>query len=495
MYHPDFDEFCELAKTNPLVPVFREFLADLETPVSTLAHFADDENVFLLESVEGGERLGRYSFIGLNPYSVFTVENGKAFIASKDGKNPLPESAGKGFFALRSLMKDHTPVQIPGLPPLFGGAAGYMAYELVNEFEPKLPPPQNNTSGPQACFMLTDEMIIFDNLRHTVMIPAAVKVADFNSPREAYQNAISRIEAIHQRMNSHLETPVFTPDANNPIRLKGNLSREEYAEMVEKGKEHIREGDIIQVVLARKLRAKCTIPAIQLYRALRLVNPSPYTFFLKTGTRTLIGSSPETMVKLENGIASLRPIAGTRKRGSDEREDRKMADELLRDEKERAEHLMLVDLGRNDLGRVAKPGSVQVRSFMNVERFSHVMHLVSNVESVLLDNLDAFDLAASAFPAGTLSGAPKIRAMEIIRELEGEPRGTYGGAAGYFSSSGNMDLAITIRTITLDGEDLTIGAGAGIVADSDPDSEYDETMNKARALFSAIKLAENGLNL
>ena len=483
----DYKTFEEYAAQGNLVPVFREKLADLETPVSVLSRFAEDENVFLLESVEGGERFGRYSFIGPGSSRVFTVEQGKAFITDGEGKHPV----GEGVAALRQVLKDQRAVAVPGLPPLFSGAVGFLSYETVNSFE-ELPEPKTPLHAPEVVMLLADEMIIFDNVRHTVKITVCAHVNAFPTPRAAYDDALSRIAKLEER----LKTPA---DVQGKVveqkRFSGNMDKAAFCTMVDRAREAIRAGEVIQVVLSQKFSAPQGASPLQLYRALRLVNPSPYTFFLKHGEHILIGSSPETMVKLENGVASLRPIAGTRRRGKTAAEDRRLADELLNDPKERAEHLMLVDLGRNDLGRVARPGSVQVKKFMNVERYSHVMHLVSDVEAVLAEGKDAFDLLRATFPAGTLSGAPKIRAMELINELEPESRGVYGGAVGYFSGTGNMDLAITIRTLEIAEGEITVQTGAGIVADSVPEKEYEETMNKAAAVFTAVRLAAANFEL
>ncbi len=492
MYKPDFKQFEELCGKGSIVPVFKEYIADLETPVSVLSRFCEDENVFLLESVEGGERWGRYSFIGINPHEVFYVENGKAYL-KKNGKTT--ELEGNGLFALRDVMKDYKSVPVPGLPPFFGGAVGYMSYETVNEFE-KLPEPKTPVKGPMSCFMMTDEMVIFDNVRHTVIVSVCVRHGQFASLKEAYDYGTQRIEEISKTIKA--PAPLLSGDAvkcEAPPKLQPNMTKDEFKQMVVRAKEYIVEGDIIQMVPSQRFETKLTMKPIQLYRALRLVNPSPYTFYLKFGEKMLIGSSPEVMAKLDNGKAEVRPIAGTRKRGKNEQEDAALSSELLSDEKERAEHIMLVDLARNDLGRCAVPASVQVRDFMTVERYSHVMHIVSNVECMLSPGLDAFDVVKASFPAGTLSGAPKIRAMEIINELEPQSRGAYGGSVGYFGYNDSMDMAITIRTLIIDGDTISVQAGAGIVYDSDPESEYQETINKAAAVFKAIELAANGLEL
>ncbi len=463
----EFSRFEALSRQGNMVPVYETMVADLETPVSVLARFAEDENVFLLESVEAGERFGRYSFIGVNPERIFEVAKGSSIMD------------------LRQIFADLKSVEVAELPPLTGGAVGYMDYETVNEFE-KLPAPKTPGSGGTAKFMIADQMIVFDNLKHRIFVIVSVRTDDGKSLREIYQEAKERISAIRQR----LAQPVVLPENSGEItKLKGNTSYDEFLHMVERAKEYIYQGEAIQVVLSQKFIAGCRVPGLQIYRALRLINPSPYTFFLKIGTKTLIGSSPETLAKLSGRRVCLRPIAGSRPRGNNEDLDRQMAHELLEDAKERAEHLMLVDLARNDTGRVAKEGSVQVKDFMSVERYSHIMHLVSTVEGTLQEKLDAFDLLKAVFPAGTLSGAPKVRAMEIIHELEPEARGFYGGAIGYFSFSGNMDLAITIRTMELEDGVLTLQSGAGIVYDSVPETEYAETLHKARALTEAIKLA------
>lgn len=486
-----FEEFKELAGSYNVIPVYREFIADMLTPVSALAGLMGEDNIFLFESVENSERFGRYSFIGLNPRGIFTVEKGIPYYSDRAGKRELAAPDG-AFMALRGLIKDIKAPELPGLPPLFGGAVGFMGYETVNQFE-VLPAPKGELDTPESAFMLTDEMVIFDNQRHTMFVIACVRPAEFSGLTEAYNYGLSRISAIHERIMQ--APPENIPVKHAPCRLRPEMERERFMEKVEKAREYIHAGEVIQLVLSQKFTAELTVPELDLYRALRLVNPSPYTFYMKLGGQTLIGSSPETLVKLDHGVATLRPIAGTRKRGLNKAADHLLSDELLNDEKERAEHLMLVDLGRNDLGRVALPGSVQLKEFMTVERYSHVMHLVSTIEALPDTGVDAFDLVRAAFPAGTLSGAPKVRAMELIHELEDSPRNAYGGAVGYFSYSQNMDLAITIRTLIIRDGKITVQAGAGIVFDSDPAKEYEETCNKAAALFQAVKLAADGLEI
>ena len=494
MIRPTLEEFKALATRGNLVPVYREMLADMETPVSVFSRFVEDKHAFLLESVEGGERWGRFSFIGIHPYAVFTVEAGRALLRRADGVEELPVTDGRPLHALRALLKQMKPVAVPGVPAFCGGAVGYMGYETVREFEPRLPVPKTNPGTPEACFLLTDELAVFDNVRHTIKVVVNARLDGHASVEHAYRDACRRVEAIEARLRT--PQPAIAPRSHRHTpEPQSNLTREQFCGMVEKAKGYIREGDIIQVVLSQRFTTELHAPPLSVYRALRLINPSPYTFFLKIGEHILAGSSPEALVRLTNGLAETRPIAGTRPRGTTEQEDRAMADELLKDEKERAEHVMLVDLGRNDLGRVAAAGSVQVKDFMVIERYSHVMHIVSHVQAQLKPELDAFDLIASAFPAGTLSGAPKIRAMEIIHELEPQARGTYGGAAGYIGYDGNMDLAITIRTLEMLDGLVSVQAGAGIVADSDPNMEYEETCNKARGMLRALDLAAHGLEL
>ena len=491
MLKTSFSRFEELAEKGRIVPVYGEFPADMETPVSVLRRFREDENVFLFESVEGGERFGRYSFLGVNPRGIFTVETGRAFFRSADGKKRELEHDGCPVHALRQFLGRFY-VADPELPPLPGGAVGFLGYEAVRLFE-ELPEPKAEVPTPECAFLIVDEIVAFDNLRHTLKVIVCSHVGEYADRRAAYDAAAARVGALEEQLRRQEFSP--EPPAGEQPPFQPEIAPERFRAMVGKAREYIRDGEVIQIVLSQKFSAPCASSPFQLYRALRFVNPSPYMFFLKIGGVTLIGSSPETMVKLENRRSSLRPIAGTRPRGADAKSDRALADELLRDPKERAEHLMLVDLGRNDLGRTALPGSVQVKNFMFVERYSHVMHLVSDVEAELRDDCDAFDLLGAVFPAGTLSGAPKIRAMELIREIEDSPRGVYGGAVGYLSYDGNMDLAITIRTLEIRDGMIHVQAGAGIVADSDPQREYEETRNKARALFRALELAANGLEL
>ena len=493
MLKQSFAEFEFLSQGHDLVPVYAEFLADLDTPVSVLSRFIGDENVLLLESIEGGERFGRYSFIGLNPYALFRISAGKAYYEENGVCRELPHE-GNPFEALRRLVGQQRIAATPGLPPLFGGAMGMIGYEAVQYFV-NLPAAKIAPETSDASFMLTDELVAVDNRSHTIKTIISVRLKEYAGLQEAYQDAELRARLIMQKIQLPMR---LRPEARLPEslpELQSNMSKEEFCRMAEEGKEQTVKGEVLQIVLSQRFGSAAVSSPLQIYRALRLQNPAPYTFFLKLGELALLGSSPETMVKLENRCSSLRPIAGTRRRGRSESEDRALADELLKDEKERAEHIMLVDLGHHDLVRNALPNSVQVKSFMRVERYSQVMHLVSDLEAILAPEYDAFDLLQAALPAGTLSGSPKTRAMQLINELEPEARGVYGGAVGYFSYNGNMDLCITIRTIEIRNGKLHIQVGAGIVNDSQPEIEYAETINKASALFKAINLAAHNFKL
>jgi len=490
MYYPDLETFRNMSREGNLIPVYREILADVETPVTALSKLAAGTHVFLLESVEGSEKWGRFSFLGADPRVIFRV-SGEEVIISDNGHVRRFHYGGDPLRHLQELLGKFRPVPSPGLPRFYGGAVGYLGYGMARYFE-RLPTRAKDDLGTdEAVFLLTDTILVFDNVRHTIKIVACAFVDEKEgiSPEEGYREATEKIDSIMKQL--HGMAPVLPPvaPAGEDVSAAANMTPEYFKEMVRKAKEYILNGDIIQVVLSQRFEVENRIAPLHLYRALRFVNPSPYLFFFKTGDMILIGSSPEVLVRLEEGIAELRPIAGTRRRGRTEQEDRKMADELLQDPKEKAEHVMLVDLGRNDLGRIARTGSVQVNQLMAVERYSHVMHLVSHIQAQLADGKDAFDVIRAAFPAGTLSGAPKVRAMEIIEELEPHQRGPYGGAVGYFSYTGNMDFGITIRTMLLKKERIYVQAGAGIVADSDPEMEYRETQSKAAGMLRAIRLA------
>ncbi|MHB8137938.1 MAG: anthranilate synthase component I [Smithellaceae bacterium] len=493
MYQPKLPEFEAFARRGNLIPVYREILADIETPVSVLKKLQHKDHVYLLESVEGGEKWGRYSFIGTDAGVVFKVRGPKVIIEEK-GRVSEREHKGDPLNAMRELLSRYKPVSMPGLPRFFGGAVGYLGYDMVRYFE-KLPDaPPADLILDESVFVISDSLVIFDNTRHTIKVVACAYTEDADSPEEAYAEACRKID----EMISLLEAPAASPSPlpkTNGVTFESNMTPDQYKAIVEKARRYIAAGDVIQVVLSQRFSTPCQTDPVDLYRALRYVNPSPYLFFLKLDDLTMIGSSPEVMVRLEQTDVELRPIAGTRKRGKTEQEDRALADELLSDEKERAEHVMLVDLGRNDLGRIAEAGSVQVNQYMVVEKYSHVMHLVSNVRAQLARGKDAFDVLAATFPAGTLTGAPKVRAMQIIDELEPLRRGPYGGAVGYFSFNGNMDLCITIRTMVIKDSKIFVQAGAGIVYDSQPETEHQETLNKARGMQMAVKLATGGFVL
>jgi anthranilate synthase component I len=485
---PDKNQFIEMAGAYNVIPVCVEILADTETPVSLLRKiYKNIGPAFLFESVEGGERWGRYSFMSASACSHIRVYRDFVEIENNGAAEKIPHQ-NNPLNVLRNFMKRFKPANVSGLPRFWGGLVGYLTYEMVSFFE--MIPNRLPQGKPLAHFIIPDEMLIFDNVRNTLLCVVISFTDGKEDTDKIYENASKRIVTILAKMEQNLKIYL---KADNSVAGKSNkltavLKDEVFRSKVEKVKKHIRQGDIIQAVISQSFSCDAPLDLWSLYRAQRFINPSPYLYFLHLDNLALVGSSPETMVRLEKGIATLRPIAGTRPRGENEQRDMANADELLKDEKERAEHLMLVDLGRNDLGRVAKTGTVQVTDLMVVERYSHVMHLVSNICCDLKSGFDAWDLLSSTFPAGTLSGAPKVRAMEIIDELEQEPRGAYGGAVGYISFDGNMDMAITIRTACIENGRLTVRSGAGIVADSDPEKERIETVNKAMALQKALEL-------
>jgi anthranilate synthase component 1 len=475
MFTPSKAEFLELAKRGNLIPVYREIIADAETPVSAYQKIQKSGGSFLLESVEGGEHIGRYSFLGSHPRKVIRVDKA-------DGNDPLE--------LVEKEMEQFKPVALPGLPRFTGGAVGFLGYEYIHQVEPSVPKPaHDDLHTPVLCFMITDTIVIFDRVKQTIKVVANAHVD--SKPDVAYACACARVDEIVREIQQPLATRALELRRDAPeIHVESNMTPERHAEMVARAKEYIRGGDIIQVVLAQRFHAKVKASALDVYRALRSVNPSPYMFLLDFGGFQLVGASPEVHVRCEDRHVEIRPIAGTRWRGGTPEEDEALAQELLRDEKERAEHLMLVDLARNDIGRVCVFGSVKVDEFMVVERYSHVMHIVSNVTGKLQGQRNVYDLIRATFPAGTVSGAPKIRAMQIISELEQTQRGPYAGAVGYFSFTGNVDSCITLRTALLKGNDAYVQAGGGIVADSDPKYEFQETVNKAKAMLKAIALAE-----
>jgi anthranilate synthase component 1 len=511
MYHPTLEEVKKLPKQGNLVPVYREIRADLDTPVSAYLKIARGEYSFLLESVEGGERLARYSFLGTEP--------SKVLITGRDVKpnnTPLPrrERQGEGDVSpslnlslqgretdsvisrnnidplalIAEDFKKFKSVHVEGLPRFHGGMVGYLSYEVARYFE-RLPSPERDALGlPESVFMLADTLLVFDHLAHVIKVVSHVHLdGDID---KAYREATDKIDRLVGRLAGPVPAPAEAPGVAAPSITQSNLTQSQYENIVERAKEYIYNGDVIQVVPSQRLSRRTDASPFTVYRALRSINPSPYMYFLHLGDFYIVGASPELLVRVEDGIVSNHPIAGTRPRSRDIAKDNALAEELKNDEKECAEHVMLVDLARNDVGRISEPGTVQVTQFMDIERYSHVMHLVSHVQGKLREGFTQFDAMRACFPAGTVSGAPKIRAMEIIAELEPDKRGPYAGAVGYFDFSGNMDTAIAIRTIVIKDGTAYVQAGGGVVADSVPALEYVETLNKAQASLSAIDRAE-----
>jgi anthranilate synthase component 1 len=485
-----FDEFVELARRGTFVPVVKELVADLLTPVSAFLKVAEHSDyAFLLESVEGGEHVGRYSFLGKDPFLI---------VRGRDGRTTLDQAgtttmADKPFIeTLRSLMNGFRSPFVPGLPRFTGGAVGYFAYDAADWFEPAVAHVEARPADTdQAGFMLFDTVLAFDHVQHRILLIANARITGDEDLRALYQFACTKIEFLERELERALSLP-RRGDAP-ALTFTSNLTQDDFESMVRTAKEHITAGDIYQVVLSQRFETEIGADAFTVYRALRHVNPSPYMFFIRMGDRSIVGSSPEMLVRVEGRHAVTHPIAGTRPRGKSDEEDRRLAEELKRNEKEKAEHVMLVDLGRNDLGRVCEYGTVRVPTYMTLERYSHVMHLVSVVEGTLADDCDRLDALVACFPAGTVSGAPKVRAMQIIQALEPSRRGLYAGAVGYLDFAGNLDFCIAIRTITIRDGRARVQAGAGIVADSNPAAEYEETRDKARALLQALAMAEEGL--
>lgn len=493
MLYPDFDTFTSLARQGNLIPVYKEILGDSETPVSAFLKLTK-RPAFLLESVTGGEKWARYSFLGIDPAMTITFSGRRGEIASNGRRSSV--EAEDPLVIIKDILSRYRPVEIEGLPRFSGGLVGYIGYDVVKCFE-RVPDLGKPALGmPDLFLMLTDTLLIFDNLKQTIKVVCNVHL-EGSDPREAYDEAGRRIESIIGELTSSrispsalLRLPAAGPGQANVKKFGSNFQKEAFLDAVVQAKEHVLAGDVVQVVLSQRFETEAAVPPFELYRALRVINPSPYMYYLDIGDAQLVGSSPEILVRLEEEAITLRPIAGTRKRGLTEEEDRQLEEDLRRDPKEVAEHIMLVDLGRNDVGRVAEIGSVQVTELMKVERYSHVMHLVSNVEGTLKKGLDAFDVFRACFPAGTVTGAPKVKAMEIIEELEPTARGPYAGSVGYFSYSGNMDICITIRTLLVKNGKIYVQAGAGIVADSAPENEYAETVNKAMAMMRAVDFFE-----
>lgn len=490
MFFPPRDIFYTLAEKGNLIPVFREIMADMDTPVSAFRKLDDGHFSYLLESIEGGEKWGRYSFLGSAP-SVIIRSKGNLVETISDGITVQQESSDP-LACIKELLAQFTPVEVDGLPRFFGGAVGYLGYDMVRHFESLPTKKPALLDAYDSYFLITDTIVIFDTMRQKIKVVSNAHITEDVPPSEAYTRATERINDIIGQLRAPLPPHSASPPGK-PVQFLSNISRSEFEDSVEKAKEYVRSGDIIQVVLSQRFSGELTADPLDIYRVLRTLNPSPYMFFLRLEDTVIAGASPEVMVRKEGDRVELRPIAGTRPRGATPDGDARLADELLADPKECAEHVMLVDLGRNDLGRVCTTGSVKVSELMLIERYSHVMHIVSNVQGQLSADRDAFDLVRATFPAGTLSGAPKVRAMQIIDELEPVRREIYGGAVGYFSFSGNMDLAIAIRTLVIKDGKVHLQSGAGIVADSDPATEWQETVNKGMAVMRAVEIAEKGL--
>ncbi len=490
--YPSRIEFKERAKRGNLIPVYREIVADMDTPVSAYKKLEDSECSYLLESVEGGEKWARYSFIGLHPVVTFKSKRHDVEISYAGGKKEsFTDSAPLD--RLREILKLYKFVEDPELPPFSGGAVGYVSYDEVKNFEPVGGGQNDDLNLPDICFVITESLVIFDHLRHRMKLVVNCHLQGDVDPDALYDEALKKINLLHQKLLRPVTTAERTVSTGRS-EVQSNFTQDEFTSAVEKCKEYISAGDVFQVVISQRFNVPVTCEPFEVYRALRSVNPSPYMFYLKLKDMRLVGASPEILVRLTGDVVQVRPIAGTRKRGASVEEDNALEKELLADPKERAEHIMLVDLGRNDCGRVCEYGSVQVDNLMSVERYSHVMHIVSNVRGKMKPGIDAFDVFRAAFPAGTVSGAPKIRAMQIIDEIEQLNRGTYAGSVGYFGFNGNLDSCITIRTILIKDNQAYVQAGAGIVADSDPVSEYRETISKAGAMIRAIEIAEYGLD-
>jgi anthranilate synthase component 1 len=492
-----YEEFVELARRGTFVPVTKEIMADLLTPVSAFVKIAEHSDyAFLLESVEGGEHVARYSFLGKDPFLVLRSRGGKTTV---ERAGTITESAEPFVATLRSLMADFQAPYVPDLPRFTGGAVGYLGYDAAPWFEPSLEPAwaaspaasSSDGAADLAGFMLFDTVLAFDHVKHRILVIANARITPDEDLEALYQFACAKIQFLERELERALSQAPASPSGTGEVR--SNLSRDAYEEGVRSLKNRIAAGDIYQANLSQRFEVDVAADPFTIYRALRYVNPSPYMYFIRMGSLSIVGSSPEMLVRVEGRRVETHPIAGTRPRGRSEEDDLRLAEELKRNEKERAEHVMLVDLGRNDLGRVCEYGSVRVPQFMSIERYSHVMHLVSTVEGKLDEARDRLDALVACFPAGTVSGAPKLRAMKLVAEIEPTRRDIYAGAVGYLDCAGNLDFCIAIRTITLAGGRASVQAGAGIVADSNPAAEYEETKDKARALLQAIEMAEREL--
>jgi anthranilate synthase component 1 len=492
MVTPDYEEFSRLARKATLIPVVKPVAADLLTPVSAfLAIAAGEPEAFLFESVERGEQVGRYTFLGAKPYMQVRARDGN--VDMQRGRR-VEHRRGNVLEVLKELLRHHRLANADGLPPFTAGAVGYFAYDSVRQLENIGGHAKDDLALPDCVLMFFDRVLVFDHLRHQIQIIATADVSQ-ESPRKAYDRAVADIAALERKLAAGLRPALWRGSAaasRGKLKIQPRTTRGRFLQSVERAKEYIRAGDIFQAVLSQRLDFTPGVAPFDIYRALRTVNPSPYMYFLRMGDVHVLGSSPEMLVRVTGRKLEYRPIAGTRPRGRGEAEDVRFEKEMLADEKERAEHVMLVDLGRNDLGRVSEYGSVKVRDLMFVERYSHVMHIVSALEGKLRADLDALDAFAACFPAGTLTGAPKVRAMQIIEELEGVRRGVYGGSVLYADFAGNLDSCIAIRTLLMKGKKAYLQAGAGIVADSDARREFEECMNKAKAVLRAVERARGG---
>ncbi len=490
MTETTFEAFVDLSRQGTFVPVCREIMADLLTPVSAFLKIAEHSDyAFLLESVEGGEQVGRYSFLGKDP---FLILRGRDGVATIEQAGVRAERPGAFVDVLRELMAEFRAPLVPGLPRFTGGGVGYFDYDAAEWFEPAVRLAKPPADRDQAGFMVFDTVLAFDHVKHRILAIANARLRPGEDLRTLYDFARAKIDFLQGELGRNLARSARTPPAG--LDVQANQTRDQFETAVRQIQDDIMAGEIYQAVLSQRLDTPTTAAPFDVYRALRHINPSPYMFFIRFGKDSIVGASPEMLVRVEGRHVETHPIAGTRRRGRTEQEDQELADELRRNDKERAEHVMLVDLGRNDIGRVAAVGSVRVPQFMTLERYSHVMHLVSRVEGRLDDGRDRVDALVATFPAGTLTGAPKIRAMQIIGELEPTRRGLYGGAVGYLDFAGNLDFCIAIRTITMRDGRAVIQAGAGIVADSQPAAEFEETRDKARALIQALEMADRGVD-
>lgn len=494
-YHPTFDEFSALAEKGNLVPVYRQLIGDTLTPVTAFCKIQEGDWAFLFESVVGGERIGRYSFLGANPFLKLQAYGHRIEMQQGEEKQIIEHHPDPLKLLEEKLAQYRTPI-LPGLPRFLGGCVGYAGYDTIRYVEDLPNPPEDDRELPDLSFGFYDRMIVFDHIKKSIIVVAHAHI-DRNNLRKSYDDACEQVDYLTARLQQGVAdiqlTDIAPLESSDNVQFRSNFEPVAFEQAVEKCLEYIRAGDIFQIVLSQRLQTETRARPFDVYRTLRVVNPSPFLFYLKMGSTCLIGSSPEIMVRVEGDLATIRPLAGTRPRGKTEEEDNRLAEDLINDPKEKAEHVMLVDLGRNDIGRVAQYRTVELSEVLTIERYSHVMHLCSTVTGKLREGTSSFDALRACLPAGTLSGAPKVRAMQIIDELEPHRRGPYGGAVGYVDFSGNMDTCIALRTLVLKGQTVYLQAGAGIVYDSVPKNEFEETMNKARGLLRALEMAETQL--